>query len=51
MAAMTWTVEFHPEFEMEFDELPEAVQDELLAHLRLLAQFGPALGRGLASTP
>lgn len=47
---MPWTVEFHPEFEPEFDELPEPVQDELLAQLKLLAQFGPALRRPRVDT-
>ena len=50
MAAMPWAIEFHPEFEPEFDELPEAVQDELLAQLQLLAQFGPTLGRPRVDT-
>lgn len=42
---MAWRVFFHNEFENEFAELPEAVQDELLARLKLLEKFGPALGR------
>jgi hypothetical protein len=42
---MTWDVLFHSEFEAEFTELPEAVQDELLARLKLLEKIGPALGR------
>jgi len=42
---VTWEVLFHEEFEPEFDALPEVVQDELLAHGRLLQQFGPQLGR------
>ena len=42
---MPWTVLFHPEFDAEFGELPEAIQDELLQRLRVLAEFGPALGR------
>jgi hypothetical protein len=36
-----WEVILHGEFEPEFDALPEGVQDELLAHARLLQQFGP----------
>lgn len=40
-----WVVEFGDEFEPEFDELPEDVQDELLAKARLLEKFGPTLGR------
>lgn len=40
---MTWPVHFHDQF--EFEELPEEIQDELLARLRVLAEFGPQLGR------
>lgn len=47
---MTWEVLFHEEFELEFDALPEDVQDELLAHAKLLQQFGPQLGRPRADT-
>ncbi|MFY9661128.1 MAG: type II toxin-antitoxin system RelE/ParE family toxin [Terriglobales bacterium] len=47
---VTWEVLFHEEFEPEFDALPEVVQDELLAHGRLLQQFGPQLGRPRADT-
>jgi hypothetical protein len=47
---MAWNVEFHPAFEPEFDELSEAVQDELLAHAKLLEKFGPTLGRPRADT-
>jgi hypothetical protein len=42
---MPWAVLFHPEFDAEFGELPEAIQDELLKRLRVLAEFGPTLGR------
>ena len=47
---MQWEVVFHEVFEPEFVELPEAVQDELLAHARLLEAFGPLLGRPRADT-
>lgn len=40
---MPWLVNFHDDFEL--DELPEDVQDELLARLKVLAEFGPQLGR------
>ena len=40
-----WIVEFVREFENEFEELPEDVQDELLVHAKLLEKFGPTLGR------
>jgi hypothetical protein len=42
---MTWEVLLHPEFDEEFQRLPEDIQDELLARLKVLAQFGPNLGR------
>lgn len=38
------------EFDPEFDELPEIVQDELLARAKLLEAFGPELGRPHADT-
>jgi hypothetical protein len=42
---MRWTVEIGDEFWPEFQELPEAVQSEILALSRLLQQLGPQLGR------
>lgn len=47
---MAWDVIFHDEFEPEFDQLPVAVADELLAQARLLAHFGPQLGRPRVDT-
>ena len=47
---MEWHVVFHEAFEGEFTDLPEAVQDELLAHAALLATFGPHLKRPRADT-
>lgn len=47
---MKWKVEFYPAFAMEFDGLPEEVQDELLAQAKLLEQFGPELGRPRVDT-
>lgn len=47
---MPWTVLLHTAFEPEFAGLPESVQDELLAHARLLEMFGPQLGRPRADT-
>ena len=47
---MKWKVSFHQDFEVEFDALNEAMQDELLAHAKLLAQFGPQLGRPRVDT-
>ena len=40
---MARLVSFHDEF--EFEDLPEEIQDELLARLKVLAEFGPQLGR------
>jgi len=45
-----WTVRFHEDFDKEFARLPEAVQDELLAHSMVLEQFGPTLGRPRVDT-
>src|SRR6267378_4992697 len=45
-----WTVSFHDEFDSEFGALSEAVQDEMLAHAKLLEQFGPQLGRPRVDT-
>jgi hypothetical protein len=42
---MGWNAEFHPRFKDEFETLSEAVQDALLASVRLLREFGPSLGR------
>lgn len=47
---MSWEVRFDEAFDPEFDALPEDVQDELLAHARLLEEFGPRLGRPRADT-
>jgi hypothetical protein len=38
-------VYFHPKFKTEFDELSASVQDELLASLIPLREYGPSLGR------
>lgn len=50
IARMTWTVTFHEDFDREFENLPEAVQDGLLAHAGLLKEFGPGLGRPRVDT-
>ncbi|MEE9344599.1 MAG: type II toxin-antitoxin system RelE/ParE family toxin [Methylococcales bacterium] len=47
---MIWSVNFDPAFELEFTALHEDVQDELLAHAKLLESFGPQLGRPRADT-
>ena len=47
---MPWEVRFDDAFEGEFDQLPEGVQDELIARAKVLAQFGPQLRRPHADT-
>ena len=47
---MTWIVLFHPEFDAEFRAMKEDLQDELLAHAKLLQDFGPSLGRPSVDT-
>lgn len=47
---MSWAVLFHEAFEPEFDSLLEDVQDEVLAHAKLLEQIGPLLGRPRVDT-
>jgi hypothetical protein len=48
--SMSWRVLLHPEFDLEFQALAEAIQDELLAHAKLLQEFGPDLGRPTVDT-
>ena len=47
---MAWDVIFDPAFEQEFDALSPDVQDELLAHAKVLETFGPSLGRPRVDT-
>lgn len=47
---MTWNVEFHDAFELEFDVLSADVQDAILAHAQLLKTFDPSLGRPRVDT-
>jgi hypothetical protein len=47
---MTWIVRFHDDFEPEYESFAKAIQDELLATAKLLADFGPKLGRPQADT-
>ena len=51
MVEVIWAVEIGDQFEPEFDGLPEAVQDGILAHAQLLEKFGPSLGRPRVDTP
>jgi hypothetical protein len=45
-----WEVRFHEEFDTEFGDLDEEVQDELLARAKVLEQFGHQLGRPTVDT-
>ncbi len=47
---MKWTVQLDTAFEPEFAAMAEEVQDELLAHAKLLESFGPQLGRPRADS-
>ena len=47
---MTWTVIFEDGFDAEFQEMPEGLQDEILAHALLLKDYGPNLGRPTVDT-
>ena len=47
---MTWIVLFHEEFDLEFQALNEDLQDEFLAHVKLLQEFGRQLGRPTVDT-
>lgn len=47
---VAWTVVFHRAFDNEFKQLSDGVQDEILAHAKLLEQFGPTLGRPRVDT-
>jgi hypothetical protein len=47
---MSWTVLLHEEFDLEVQQLAEDLQDELLAHAKLLQEFGPQLGRPSVDT-
>jgi len=47
---MKWEVEFHEDFDPEFDAMPEDVQDEIRALAGALEKIGPLLGRPRADT-
>ena len=47
---MTWEIRFHPEFLLEFNTFARLVRRELLAHARVLEQYGPNLGRPRVDT-
>lgn len=47
---MAWSVLLSDDFDAEFSALDKPLQDELLAHAKLLAEFGPNLGRPTVDT-
>ena len=47
---MPWVVEFHPELAAEVAAMAVEVRRGLLAHVGLLAEFGPSLGRPAVDT-
>ena len=47
---MKWKVDLHDDFAPEYRDMRTDVQDELLACIELLEQFGPRLGRPRADT-
>jgi hypothetical protein len=50
MDQVKWEVDLHDDFVPEYRAMQKDVQDELLAHIALLEQFGPQLGRPRADT-
>ena len=48
--SVRWEVDLHDDFVLEYSELHKDVQDELLAIIELLEQFGPQLARPRADT-
>ncbi|MDH3603418.1 MAG: type II toxin-antitoxin system RelE/ParE family toxin, partial [Candidatus Tectomicrobia bacterium] len=47
---MSWIVDLHPLFAAEFRAFSEGVQNELLAKIALLEDYGPHLSRPHADT-
>ena len=47
---MNWVVRLHEDFEPELVELSKAVRGEILAHMALLREYGPRLGRPWVDT-
>lgn len=50
VADVPWQVEFHDELLVEVETLSREVQKALAAHVRLLTEFGPGLGRPSVDT-
>lgn len=47
---MSWNIEFEDEFSAEFDEMDSGLQKQLLAHVGVLKELGPTLGRPRVDT-
>jgi len=47
---MPWNIELHEDFEPEFQQLNQNVQNSFLARARLLSDHGPTLGRPYVDT-
>jgi hypothetical protein len=47
---MSWVVRLHEDFEPELAQLAKPVRREVLAHMALLREYGPQLGRPWADT-
>lgn len=47
---MSWNVDLSDELDAEWDQFPVDVQNEILAHGKLLEHFGPQLGRPRVDT-
>ena len=47
---VSWEVIFFRDFDPEYEELRPAVQDELLAQLKVVEKFGPEAGRPRVDT-
>ena len=50
MASERWTVEFHDQFDAEFDAMSTDAQDALLAAAKALQRLGPKAGRPYVDT-
>jgi len=47
---MAWPIIFEDEFDAEYKQMDEGLQEALLSNLGVLEQFGPQLGRPKADT-
>lgn len=50
MSERRWLVEFHEDFDAEFDAMDEDVQDALLAAAKAVQSLGPVAGRPYVGT-